>query len=140
MTDLITVELQTLTLMNEYGLLESGWTFQYHNGTSRYGYCDSRNKLISISRDHALNDAPSEVLDTIRHEVAHAVSPSYQGSNGRWVRHGAAWHRTFVLMGGSGRTTGLSERDAEQLRMSDNSELPIAAMLRSTTQHNTDGV
>ena len=79
---LLEVAGQARELMDEHGLHE--WTFRFSPAESRLGECREREKVIRLSRRHAVNGDPREVRDTILHEIAHALA-------GAKARHGPAW-------------------------------------------------
>lgn len=66
-------------LMEKHGL--TGWSFKWDHARRRAGACHHGRKVISLSKHYVtLNcaDRPEDVLDTILHEVAHAlVGPSH---------------------------------------------------------------
>ena len=79
---LVEVARQARALMDEHGLHE--WTFRFSAARGRLGECRERERLIRLSRRHAVNGDPREVRDTILHEIAHALA-------GARARHGPAW-------------------------------------------------
>ena len=67
-------------MMGQHGLLELGWKFRWDGAKRRAGRCDYQNKAIQLSRHYAdLNcaDRPEDVVDTILHEIAHALIPGH---------------------------------------------------------------
>ena len=73
-----------------------GWTFGL-TGTKRpLGVCKYRAKRIEIAEFHARNNPPSTVLDTLRHEIAHALA-------GPAAKHGPAWKAVAVCLGATPR-------------------------------------
>jgi predicted SprT family Zn-dependent metalloprotease len=83
--------------LREHGL--DGWTFRLDRARQRAGACFYRARRISLSRHFIENNDESEVLDTIRHEVAHALA----WEHGRETGHGAAWKRWCTVTGASPR-------------------------------------
>lgn len=63
----------------EFGLTEIGWKGQMDNAKRRFGYCAPRQKVISLSRPLTEVNSDAEVLDTILHEIAHALA---------YIKHG----------------------------------------------------
>lgn len=61
-------------LLNEHDLVSQGWNVKLNRGARRLGLCSWKKKLIKLSRHHVLNGTDDEVIDTIRHEVAHALA------------------------------------------------------------------
>ncbi len=89
--------LETATaLMEANGLHE--WQFQFDHSTRRAGCCNYRDKTISISFHLAHNGADFEILDTILHEIAHALV-------GKEHNHDAVWKAKARAIGCSGNRT-----------------------------------
>lgn len=76
--------------MNEHGLED--WTFQYDGAKRRAGQCDYMNRTISLSRHFVERNTEERVLDTILHEIAHALTPDDAG-------HGREWRAICVRIG-----------------------------------------
>lgn len=94
------VEKQTYDLLEEHGA--TGWKVVFDKATNRAGRCTYDTKTISYSVIYLLHGTEAQRINTIRHEVAHAlVGPGYG--------HGYAWKRKFLLLGGDGsRTTHIA--------------------------------
>jgi predicted SprT family Zn-dependent metalloprotease len=80
--------------MTKHGLL--GWTFGLADTKRRLGVCKYRTKRIEIAGYYALNSPPETVLDTLLHEIAHAIA-------GPAARHGPAWKAVAVRLGATPR-------------------------------------
>lgn len=68
------------------------WKAGLDNAKSRYGCCNYRTKTISVSK-HFISDAGEEhIINTIRHEIAHALN---------WWRdnHGRKWKYVCLVVG-----------------------------------------
>ena len=65
----------------EHGLAQRGWTGSLDNAERRFGICRPASKEISISRPLAALNPKEEVLDTILHEIAHALAGIETGQN-----------------------------------------------------------
>ena len=67
---------QTLLLekMVAHGLVELGWKVNWDDAKKRFGYCSVGKKVISLSRPLTEANPESEVVDTILHEIAHALA------------------------------------------------------------------
>lgn len=78
-------------LLNRYGL--SNWGVRYlRNGSySTYGLCEHSKKRIALNRDFCENGEIEQILDTILHEIAHALTPG--------AKHGYAWKRKCLEIG-----------------------------------------
>ena len=73
-----------LELMKKHGLLEKGWKFEFDNAKRRFGYCQYRPKIISISKHISKLNSVEEVTDTILHEIAHALAGPKAGHYSKW--------------------------------------------------------
>ena len=80
--------------MLKHGLL--GWTFGLAKTKRRLGVCHYRTKRIEIAEYYAQNSPPGTVLDTLLHEIAHAIA-------GPAARHGPAWKAVAVRLGATPR-------------------------------------
>lgn len=86
---------ETFKLLTENGL--TGWKVRFNPRLTRaLGRCIPSLKTIEYQpKFMELNDW-DEVVMTIRHEVAHAISP-------RWEGHGAIWRANCLKLGGNGQ-------------------------------------
>jgi predicted SprT family Zn-dependent metalloprotease len=90
-------------LLNQHGLVAQGWGFKLGRGKRRLGCCRYRDKTISISKYHIALNTREEVMDTVRHEVAHAIA-------GPGTGHGSKWKRIAASIGAKpSRTAMLTE-------------------------------
>ena len=80
--------------IRKYGL--RGWTFGIANTKSRLGVCKYRSKRIEISEFHVLNNPREVVLDTLLHEIAHAIA-------GPSAKHGPVWKAVAARLGATPR-------------------------------------
>lgn len=86
----------TLELMEEHGVIQDGWVFQWSNGKRQLGCAvviktkDRRTgkvteqKRIRISRHLVELNDDDEIRDTILHEIAHAIAGLKNGHNHVW--------------------------------------------------------
>ena len=58
--------------MTKHGL--DGWTFGLTDTKRQFGVCKYRKKRIEIAEYYALNSSLESVLDTLLHEIAHAIA------------------------------------------------------------------
>lgn len=73
-----------IELMNQHGIIENGWRFEFDNAKRRFGCCKYSSRRITLSVHLTeLNDV-SRVKNTILHEIAHALCPR-QGHNHIWI-------------------------------------------------------
>ena len=80
--------------MRKHGL--HGWTFALADTRRRLGVCKYRTKRIEIAEFHARSNPPSVVLDTLLHEIAHAIA-------GPAAKHGPAWKAVAIRLGATPR-------------------------------------
>ncbi|MBC8108400.1 MAG: SprT-like domain-containing protein [Anaerolineae bacterium] len=76
-------------LLKQHGL--SDWTFRFDHARRRFGSCQWKRKVITLSRPLTLLNGLDQVRDTILHEIAHALTP---GDN-----HGAKWKQACRRIG-----------------------------------------
>ncbi|WP_428101371.1 SprT-like domain-containing protein [Candidatus Rariloculus sp.] len=94
-------------LMDQHGLNE--WTLRFSAARKKLGECRARQKLILLSRAHAVNGAPGAVTDTILHEIAHALAGSAAG-------HGPAWKATARRLGAIPKSCAPESDEARRTR------------------------
>ncbi|MDB5349954.1 MAG: hypothetical protein JWN86_1201 [Planctomycetota bacterium] len=80
--------------MRKHGL--HGWTFAFAATRRRLGVCKYRTKRIEIAEYHARNNPPETVLDTLLHEIAHAIA-------GPAAKHGPDWKAVAIRLGATPR-------------------------------------
>jgi len=74
-----------------------GWTFGLAKSKRRLGVCKHRSKRIEISEFYAAHNPEESVLDTLLHEIAHAIAGPKAG-------HGPVWKEVAVRIGATPRT------------------------------------
>ncbi len=74
-----------------------GWTFGLARTRRRLGVCKYRQKRIEIAEYYARHSPEESVLDTLRHEIAHAIA-------GPAARHGPGWKAVAVRLGATPRS------------------------------------
>lgn len=79
-----------------WGLTDMAWTFDFDSAKERFGCCSPRRKRISLSFDLTKLNVVVEVLDTILHEIAHALVSELVG---RGHRHDSIWKKYCLLVG-----------------------------------------
>ena len=89
-------ELETIAIqeMARHGLRD--WTFHLAQAKRRLGVCKYRSKRLEIAEYYATNSARETVLDTLFHEIAHAIA-------GPAARHGPAWKAVAIRLGATPR-------------------------------------
>lgn len=71
-------------LFKLHGLAFRGWRMEFRNYAHRLGSCCSRRRIIALNAFYADRNTEAHVLDTLLHEIAHAlVGPSHA--------HGPVW-------------------------------------------------
>ncbi len=82
--------------LRAWGLDADSWTFRFNPRTKRIlGRCFYRKRMIELSTQYVELNEEAEVLDTIRHEVAHALAHKHDGEHG----HGSAWKKWCLRTG-----------------------------------------
>jgi predicted SprT family Zn-dependent metalloprotease len=75
---------KAIELMHKHGLLELGWHFEFDNAKRRFGVCNYTDKKIGLSKHlTALNDE-ARIINTILHEIAHALVGHRHGHDRVW--------------------------------------------------------
>jgi len=77
-------------LMNQHGA--GGWAFAFDRARRRFGCCQHRHHLITLSEPLTKLNSEAEVRDTILHEIAHALV-------GPGAGHGIKWRQQAALIG-----------------------------------------
>ena len=89
---LSTAELKAKELIKQYKL--SDYKFMFDDAVSRFGYCSQTKKIISLSKTLTELNNEQAVIDTILHEIAHALTPHQN--------HNEVWQRVAKAIGSSG--------------------------------------
>ena len=92
--DLKELEIIAHREMQKHGLRD--WAFGFANTKPRLGVCKYRTKRIEIAGYYAQHSAAESVLDTLFHEIAHALA-------GPAAKHGPAWKAIAVRLGATPR-------------------------------------
>lgn len=92
--DLNELKLLAEQQMAEHGLC--GWTFCFSKAKRMLGVCKYRAKRIEIAEYYAANSPRETVVDTLLHEIAHALAGSRAG-------HGPAWKAIAKRLGATPR-------------------------------------
>lgn len=80
-----------VSLMQEHGLYERGWRFEFDFAKRRFGQCNYRRRTIKLSAELSYLNSYEQIRDTVLHEIAHALTP---GAN-----HGLAWQLKAAEIG-----------------------------------------
>jgi len=82
-------------LMDQHGLLDDGWYFDWDRARRRFGCCNYTRKRISLSSPLTKIREPDKVRNTILHEIAHALV-------GRGHGHDDVWRSKAIEIGCNG--------------------------------------
>ncbi len=83
--DIIKAKKLAIAKMKEHGLIKKGWEFKFDYAKRRLGVCKITKveKVIGLSKYWVKGLSEDEVLDTILHEIAHALTPG-EGHKQAW--------------------------------------------------------
>ena len=93
--DILRAKLLAIELMDKYGLLNDGWYFKFDKAKRRFGCCNYTDKEITLSEPLCELNSEQYVLDTILHEIAHALCPGQH--------HNHVWRRKAIEIGCTGK-------------------------------------
>jgi len=104
-------------IMEEHGLISRGWSFEINGRlSSALGRCTYTKRLLELSRTHATEDSYENILDTLMHEIAHALVGPGKG-------HEKEWQNMAISLGA--RPTSHKSRDAEAA-----TDIPMFAIMQ----------
>jgi predicted SprT family Zn-dependent metalloprotease len=91
-------EIQSLAheLMTAHGLTAKGWGFAFHNRRRAFGTCNYRRQVIALSLPVSRINSDADIIDTIKHEIAHALTPG--------ADHGPVWKLQAIMIGARPQT------------------------------------
>jgi predicted SprT family Zn-dependent metalloprotease len=100
------VDAQSLanSLMVQHGLTAQGWRFAWDHARRRFGACDYRRKEIRLSAVMTPHVSDSHVMNTILHEIAHALV-------GIGAGHNHVWRAKALEIGCNGKRCGTERVD-----------------------------
>lgn len=81
-------------LTGDYRFDDDGWGFGFNKRKSSHGLCKYSKQRIELSAPCTRQRDPEAVRNTIRHEIAHMLTPG--------AKHGPEWRRVFRMLGGDG--------------------------------------
>ena len=84
-------------MMDEHGLTD--WKFAFDRAKRRFGLCRYKHRQITASRDLTELNSEAEFIDTILHEIAHALVGPGHG-------HNSVWRERAIEIGCSGNRCG----------------------------------
>ena len=91
-----TIGMQADALLAEHGLHD--WLFSFSHAKSRAGYCDFDSRTIHLTWQFCLKVDEGEILDTILHEISHALVGAEHG-------HDSVWREQALKIGCSANVT-----------------------------------
>lgn len=94
-------------LNNQY--LDNTYALKWDQAKRRFGVCRFKKKEIGISLHLLKVNGVEKMLDTVRHEVAHACDHMYDGGS----NHGPSWKKWAVKLGTDPKATTHSEISTE---------------------------
>jgi len=80
--DLNECKVAAYELFRRYKLV--GWRFGFANTGRRLGVCKFRKCLIQLQTYYAEHNPPAEVMETVLHEIAHALAGPKHGHDAVW--------------------------------------------------------
>lgn len=90
MTDLAALEAEAKALIAENA--PAGWTFRWSRTINVFGSAEHTKKVISVSKLLAQTEPYEETVDTIKHEIAHAIA-------GHSAQHNTTWKAIAADLG-----------------------------------------
>jgi predicted SprT family Zn-dependent metalloprotease len=78
--------------MEKFGMFERGWTYGIEETRYRFGVADFKKKQIRISAPCILVNSEAELIETVRHEIAHVNAGLEAG-------HGRLWKLQAIAVG-----------------------------------------
>jgi len=91
--DLKHAQTMAIDLMRYYNLLD--WKFRFDRSLTRLGLCQHANKTISLGSYATSVNGEEQVLNTILHEISHALLDSSHG-------HDSVWRNKAIELGCNG--------------------------------------
>lgn len=102
--------------MTKWGLIAKGWTFRVNKSIQILGWCSPQDRIIKLSAYHIEHNSNESIMNTIRHEIAHALhfhhyadrgTPNEYSAcvmrRGKLVRkikpHGKEWKKFAIMVG-----------------------------------------
>jgi predicted SprT family Zn-dependent metalloprotease len=92
--NLIEAKNLAMHLMAKHNLYTMGYSFAFNTRKRAAGICNYTRKTVELSKPITELADEKDVIDTILHEIAHALCPK-QGHN--WI-----WKQKFLEIGGNG--------------------------------------
>ena len=93
----------TLLHMEEHGLSNKHWNFEFEDCKRSLGRCHYNSRKITLSKWYVELNEEEDVEDTILHEIAHALTFLTYGREGKG--HGVLWKQMCRKIGAKPNTT-----------------------------------
>jgi len=93
--DLFEAKKIAIELMQKHGVLDMRYYFQFNNRKRAAGLCSYRKRTIELSKHITALADEKDVIDTIIHEIAHALCPRQN--------HNHIWKAKYLELGGNGK-------------------------------------
>ena len=93
-----------------HNLAQNGWRFGWNKRRLSAGLCSYKKKIIYLSTLFTIDGTRADVLDTILHEIAHALSPGQ--------KHNSVWKRKAIELGAIPKPCFTSETKYKDVRIS----------------------
>lgn len=77
--------------LNRLGLYAQGWRFHLIHAKRTLGMCRYKKRQICVSSNHIRLNPKDQIMNTIFHELAHAITPG--------DGHGKRWKQACVKLG-----------------------------------------
>ena len=96
--NLIELKRTAQDMMDQHGLTARGWVLDFNTNKSRAGVCYHRERKIAFSTVLMKHFGEAEALNTVTHEIAHALVGPGNG-------HNYTWKQMHIRLGGNGSRT-----------------------------------
>lgn len=82
--NLARLDMMARDLMLHHGLTQQGWTIGWNERRATMGLCRGYKHIIEFSRPITLLNTEDQMLDTVLHEIAHALAGPQAGHSRIW--------------------------------------------------------
>ncbi len=100
----------TIEELTKWNLLSKGWKLSMIQATSYAGRCDPKKKEIQISEPISKIETDAFTIETIKHEIAHALAGCHN-------QHNHVWKRWAIKVGCIPKATYKSTEAQDDLRL-----------------------
>jgi predicted SprT family Zn-dependent metalloprotease len=100
-------------LKDKYPKELKGYTLGFDNAIRRLGSCNYRERLITISNKHLVATSKEILINTLKHEVAHAYSYYHHGFKGRG--HNGFFYNACSVIGAEPKRCASVSEDKEEI-------------------------